>query len=76
MTVRTILVSEPHPLRRGFFRHLYALVKTERQNGYWVWQQIDEHGHTLSDAERAFPTEDAALSDAVNALKGEAVVAV
>ncbi len=76
MTVRKILITEPHPCRRGFFRHLYALVETSKQNGYWIWRQVDENGHSLSDAERAFETEDSALSDAVQALKGEAVVTV
>lgn len=75
MAVRKILVSEPHPLRRGFFRHLYAQVETSRDDGYWVWRQIDENGRPLTDAERAFDTEDAALDDAIKRLNGEAFVA-
>lgn len=74
MAVRNILITEPHPCRRGFFRHLYAKVETRRDNGYWVWRQIDENGFALTDEERAFDSEDAALSDAVRSLNGEAVL--
>jgi hypothetical protein len=40
-----------------------------------VWRQIDENGLAMSDAERAFPSEDSALDDAVKQLNGVAVTA-
>lgn len=67
------MITEPHPCRRGFFRRLYARVQTSNTGGYWVWRQIDENGLPLTDAERPFDSEDAALSDAVRCLHGEAV---
>ena len=73
MTVHNIMVTEPHPCRRGFFRRLYALVEVSNAGEYWVWKQVDENGLPLTDAERAFDSEDAALSDAVAALNGQAV---
>lgn len=53
---------------------LYARVEVAHTGEYWVWRQIDETGSPLTDAERAFATQDAALSDAVNRLRGEAVI--
>ena len=73
MTVHDIMITEPHPCRRGFFRRIYAKVAVSNTGSYWVWQQIDENGAVLTDAETAFPTEDAALSDAVQRLNGAAV---
>lgn len=64
---------EPHPCRRGFFRRLYARVEVSHTGDYWIWRQIDEQGSPLTDAERAFDNEDAALSDAVLRLNGSAV---
>jgi hypothetical protein len=40
---------------------------------YWVWRQVDENGLPLTDADRPFDSEDAALSDAVLRLNGVAV---
>lgn len=71
--VHDIVITEPHPCRRGFFRRLYARIQTSNTGEYWVWRQIDENGLPLTDAERAFETEDAALSDAVRSLNGVAV---
>jgi hypothetical protein len=71
--VHDIMITEPHPCRRGFFRRLYARVQTSNTGEYWIWRQIDENGLPLTDAERAFDSEDAALSDAVRSLHGEAV---
>jgi hypothetical protein len=68
-----ILITEPHPCRRGFFRRLYARVEVTHTGDYWVWRQIDENGIALTDAEHAFETEDAALNDAVRQLHGVAV---
>lgn len=73
--VHNIMVTEPHPCRRGFFRRLYARVEVSNTGDYWVWRQIDENGAPMTDAERAFPTEDAALDDAVKQLNGVAVTA-
>lgn len=75
MSIHNIEVMEPHPCRRGFFRRLYARVEISRTSGYWVWRQVDENGMPMTDAERPFESEDAALSDAVSQLKGTAVVA-
>ena len=71
--IHDIMITEPHPCRRGFFRRVYARVQTSNTGDYWVWRQIDENGLPLTDAERAFATEDAALSDAVSRLNGVAV---
>lgn len=71
--VHDIMITEPHPCRRGFFRRLYARVQTSNNGSYWVWRQIDENGLPLTDAERAFDSEDQALSDAVRQLNGVAV---
>jgi hypothetical protein len=68
-----ILITEPHPCRRGFFRRLYARVEVIHTGDYWVWRQIDENGVALTDAEKSFDTEDAALNDAVRQLNGVAV---
>ncbi|MFO1113139.1 MAG: hypothetical protein U1E38_03495 [Rhodospirillales bacterium] len=73
MGVHEIMITEAHPCRRGFFRRLYARIQTTNTGSYWVWRQIDENGLPLTDAERAFETEDAALSDAVRNLNGVAV---
>lgn len=73
MTVHDIMITEPHPCRRGFFRRIYARVAVSNTGSYWVWQQIDENGATLTDAENAFPSEDAALNDAVQRLNGAAM---
>lgn len=73
MGVHEIMISEPHPCRRGFFRRIFARVQTSNTGEYWIWRQVDEHGTPLTDAERAFESEDAALSDAVQQLHGEAV---
>lgn len=73
MGIHDIMITEPHPCRRGFFRKLYARVQTAHTGDYWIWRQIDENGLPLTDAERAFDSEDAALSDAVRQLHGEAV---
>lgn len=75
MGVHNIMITEPHPCRRGFFRRLYARVDVSNTGEYWVWRQIDEHGQAMTDAERAFPTEDSALDDAVKQLNGVAVTA-
>ncbi len=75
MSVHNIMITEPHPCRRGFFRRLYARVDVSNTGEYWVWRQIDEHGQPMTDAERAFPTEDSALDDAVKQLNGVAVTA-
>jgi hypothetical protein len=74
--VHDIMITEPHPCRRGFFRRLYARVQTSHTGEYWIWRQIDENGLPLTDAERAFESEDAALSDAVDSLNGVAVAVV
>jgi len=74
MAVHDIMITEPHPCRRGFFRRLYARVETVHAADYWVWRQIDENGYPLTDAERAFATEDQALDDAVVRLNGQAVL--
>jgi hypothetical protein len=71
--VHDIMITEPHPCRHGFFRRIYARVQTSDTGEYWIWRQIDENGLPLTDAERAFETEDAALSDAVRSLNGVAV---
>lgn len=73
MSVHNIQILEPHPCRRGFFRRIYARVEVSHTGEYWIWRQIDEKGVALTDAEQAFRSEDAALSDAVQQLKGEAV---
>ena len=73
--VHNIMITEPHPCRRGFFRRLYARVDVSYTGQYWVWRQIDENGLPMSDAERAFPSEDSALDDAVKQLNGVAVTA-
>lgn len=75
MGVHNIMVSEPHPCRRGYFRQLFTRVEVCNTGAYWVWRQVDENGVAMSDAERAFDTEDAALDDAVKQLKGIAVIA-
>ena len=72
--IHNIQITEPHPCRRGFFRRVYARVEVTNNGDYWVWRQIDETGAPLTDAERAFDFEDAALNDAVSRLRGEAVV--
>lgn len=72
--IHNIMITEPHPCRRGFFRRIYARVQVAHTGDYWVWRQIDETGSFLTDAEQAFETEDGALSDAVNRLHGEAVI--
>ena len=74
MSVHDIEIMEPHPCRRGFFRRLYARVEIANTDGYWVWRQIDEKGAALTGAERAFPSQDAALDDAVKRLNGISVV--
>jgi hypothetical protein len=71
--IHNIMITEPHPCRRGFFRRLYARVEITNTGDYWVWRQIDENGLPLTDAEQAFDTEDAALNDAVRRLNGVAV---
>lgn len=73
MAVHDIMITEPHPCRRGFFRRIYARVAVLNTGAYWVWQQVDENGKALTDADTAFETEDAALSDAVQRLNGAAV---
>jgi hypothetical protein len=73
MSLHEIMISEPHPCRRGFFRRIFARIETANTGPYWVWRQVDENGMPLTDAERAFESEDAALSDAVQRLNGEAV---
>ncbi|MCW5700865.1 MAG: hypothetical protein KIT00_13605 [Rhodospirillales bacterium] len=73
MSIHNIEVLEPHPCRRGFFRRIYARVNVHNTQGYWVWQQVDEHGKTLTDAAQAFDSPDAALDNAVKSLKGIAV---
>jgi hypothetical protein len=73
VSVHDIEVVEPHPCRRGFFRRLYARIEVKSVDGYWVWRQIDEKGMPLTDAEKAFPTPDAALDDAVKQLNGVSV---
>lgn len=73
MSLHNVEITEPHPCKRGFFRRIYARVETSRENDYWVWRQIDLDGHPVTDAERAFPSEDAALSDAIHRLNGAAV---
>lgn len=73
--VHNIMITEPHPCRRGFFRRLYTRVDVSYTGQYWVWRQIDENGLPMSDAERAFPSEDSALDDAVKQLNGVAVTA-
>jgi hypothetical protein len=67
------MITEPHPCRRGFFRRIYAKVEVSNTGSYFIWRQIDEHGLPLTDAERAFDSEDAALDDAVKRLNGMAV---
>jgi hypothetical protein len=74
MAVHEIMVAEPHSCRRGFFRHLYARVETHHTGQYWTWWQVDERGIPLTDAERGFRTEDAALNDAVERLNGVSLV--
>ena len=74
MAVHEIMFAEPHSCRRGFFRHLYARVETHHTGQYWTWWQVDERGIPLTDAERAFRTEDAALNDAVERLNGVSLV--
>ena len=71
--IHNIMITEPHPCRRGFFRRLYARVEIAHTGEYWVWRQIDENGLALTDAEQAFDSEDAALNDAVSRLNGVAV---
>jgi hypothetical protein len=73
MGLHEIIISEPHPCRRGFFRRVFARVETSHTGNYWVWRQVDENGVPLTDADQPFPTEDAALNDAVRRLNGEAV---
>lgn len=73
MGIHNIMITEPHPCRRGFFRRLYARVETSHTGDYWVWRQIDENGVSLTDAEQAFESEDGALNDAVKSLNGVAV---
>lgn len=73
VSVHDIVITEPHPCRRGFFRRIYARVQTSSNGSYWVWRQIDENGLPLTDAERAFDSEDAALNDAVQRLNGVGV---
>lgn len=73
MGVHDIMIKEPHPCRRGFFRRIYARVEVSNTGSYWVWRQIDENGLPLTDAEHAFESEDSALSDAVRRLNGSAV---
>jgi hypothetical protein len=73
VSIQFIMITEPHPCRRGFFRRLYARVETSFTGEYWVWRQIDENGLPLTDADRAFESEDAALSNAVERLNGIAV---
>lgn len=73
MGIHNIMITEPHPCRRGFFRRLYARVEIAHTGEYWVWRQIDENGLALTDAEQAFESEDGALSDAVRRLNGVAV---
>jgi hypothetical protein len=75
VSVHNIMITEPHPCRRGFFRRLYARVDVSNTGDYWVWRQIDENGAAMTDAERSFPTEDSALDDAVKQLNGVAVTA-
>lgn len=75
MPIHNIMITEPHPYRRGFFRRLYARVEVSNTGEYWVWRQIDETGAAMTDAERAFGSEDAALDDAVKQLNGVAVTA-
>lgn len=74
MGLHNIMVSEPHPCRRGYFRQLYTRVEVSNTGSYWVWRQVDENGAPMTDAESAFDSEDAALNDAVTRLKGVAVM--
>ena len=69
------MITEPHPCRRGFFTRLYARVKVENTGAYWIWRQIDETGAPMTDAGHAFDSKDAALSNAVERLNGQAVLA-
>ena len=73
MNVHNVVITEPHPCRRGFFRRIYALVEVRNAGAYWTWRQVDQHGSPLTDADSAFDSEDAALNDAVRRLNGEAV---
>ena len=73
MSLHNVEITEPHPCRRGFFRRIYARVETSNDEGYWVWRQVDHNGHHVTDAERAFSSEDAALSDAIDTLNADAV---
>ncbi|MBK8175685.1 MAG: hypothetical protein IPK66_10595 [Rhodospirillales bacterium] len=73
MSVHDIMITEPHPSRRGYFHRLYARVQILSSGEHWVWRQIDENGVPLTDVERFFDSEDAALSDAVERLNGVAV---
>lgn len=73
MGIHNIMITEPHPCRRGFFRRLYVRVEIAHTGEYWVWRQIDENGLALTDAEQAFDSEDGALNDAVRRLNGVAV---
>ena len=47
--VHNIMITEPHPCRRGFFRRLYARVDVSHTGQYWVWRQIDENGLAMTD---------------------------
>lgn len=73
MGIHNIMITEPHPCRRGLFRRLYARVEIAHTGEYWVWRQVDENGLALTDAEQAFESEDGALNDAVSRLNGVAV---
>jgi hypothetical protein len=74
LAIHDIMVYEPHPGRRGFFQRLYARVETSTMDEDWVWRLVDEVGNAMTDADKTFPTEDAALNDAVERLNGAAVV--
>ena len=73
MTVHDVMITEPHPCHRGFFRRIYAKVEIGFNGDYWTWRQVDENGLPLTDADASFGSEDAALSDAVVRLNGQAV---
>jgi hypothetical protein len=73
MRVHEIVFSEPDPSRRGLFRRLYARIETSFNGTYWMWRQVDENGYYLSEAEKAFGSEDEALNDAVFRFNGIAV---
>lgn len=70
MTWHTMVLSEPHPAKPGFFSRYFAIVDVAMSGTSWIWRQVDDARKYVGNASTAFPTEDAALGDALAKLNG------